>query len=45
MNFQIQLTKRQGVTPMTRDYTFHTEDRLRAAETARKPRLVAAAGD
>ena len=45
MNFQIQLTKRQGVTPMTRDYTFHTEARLRAAETARKPRLVAAAGD
>jgi len=45
MNFQIQLTKRQGVTPMTRDYTFHTEARLRAAETAQKPRLAVAGGD
>jgi len=32
MNFQIQLTKRQGVTPMTRDYIAREEQRLRAAE-------------
>ena len=43
MNFQIQLTRRQGVTPMTRDYTFQTEAKLRAAENGRKPRLSVAA--
>jgi cyclopropane-fatty-acyl-phospholipid synthase len=32
MVFQIQLTKRQGVVPMTRDYIMHEERRLRAAE-------------
>ena len=32
MNFQIQLTKRQGVVPMTRDYIAHEEARLRALE-------------
>ena len=32
MNFQIQLTKRQGVTPMTRDYIMREEQRLRALE-------------
>ena len=32
MNFQIQVTKRQGVTPMTRDYIGREEQRLRAAE-------------
>ena len=32
MNFQIQITKRQGVTPMTRDYIGREEQRLRAAE-------------
>ena len=32
MNFQIQLTKRQGVTPMTRDYVAREEQRLRVAE-------------
>jgi cyclopropane-fatty-acyl-phospholipid synthase len=32
MNFQIQITKRQGVTPMTRDYITREEQRLRAAE-------------
>jgi cyclopropane-fatty-acyl-phospholipid synthase len=32
MNFQIQLTKRQGVVPMTRDYIVHEEARLRARE-------------
>jgi len=32
MVFQIQLTKRQGVVPMTRDYIGREERRLRAAE-------------
>ncbi len=32
MVMQIQLTKRQGVTPMTRDYIAREEQRLRAAE-------------
>ena len=32
MNFQIQVTKRQGVTPMTRDYIGREEQRLRATE-------------
>jgi cyclopropane-fatty-acyl-phospholipid synthase len=32
MNFQIQLTKKQGVTPMTRDYIARAERRLRDAE-------------
>jgi cyclopropane-fatty-acyl-phospholipid synthase len=32
MNFQIQLTKRQGVVPMTRDYVGRNERRLRDAE-------------
>jgi cyclopropane-fatty-acyl-phospholipid synthase len=32
MVFQIQLTKRQGVTPMTRGYIVHEEQRLRVAE-------------
>jgi len=39
MNFQIQLTKRQGVVPMTRDYVVHEEAKLRAVENGRKPRL------
>jgi len=39
MNFQIQLTKRQGVVPMTRDYVVHEEAKLRAVEHGRKPRL------
>jgi len=39
MNFQIQLTKRQDVVPMTRDYISETEDTLRKIENARKPRL------
>jgi cyclopropane-fatty-acyl-phospholipid synthase len=33
MNFQIQLTKRQGVTSMTRDYIGREEQRLRALES------------
>ncbi|MCG2637859.1 cyclopropane-fatty-acyl-phospholipid synthase [Bradyrhizobium sp. CCBAU 11434] len=39
MNFQIQLTKRQGVVPMTRDYIVHEEARLRALEGGAKPKL------
>jgi cyclopropane-fatty-acyl-phospholipid synthase len=32
MNFQIQVTKRQGVTPRARDYIGRAEQRLRAIE-------------
>lgn len=32
MVFQLQLTKRQGVVPLTRDYILHEERRLRALE-------------
>ena len=39
MNFQLQLTRRQGVVPMTRDYIAREEDRLRALEGGAKPRL------
>jgi len=39
MNFQIQITKRQDVVPMTRDYIGHEERRLRAIEASRQPRL------
>jgi cyclopropane-fatty-acyl-phospholipid synthase len=39
MNFQIQLTKSQGVVPMTRDYITDSEAKLRARELARRPRL------
>ncbi len=39
MNFQIQLTKRQGVVPMTRDYIPHGEAKLRALEHGSRPRL------
>src|ERR1700675_783313 len=39
MNFQIQLTKRQGVVPMTRDYIAHEEAKLRGIERGRRPRL------
>ncbi len=39
MNFQIQLTKRQCVVPMTRDYISDAEAKLRARERARRPRL------
>jgi cyclopropane-fatty-acyl-phospholipid synthase len=39
MNFQIQLTKRQGVVPMTRDYIGREESRLRALERGTRPRL------
>ncbi|WP_027551452.1 cyclopropane-fatty-acyl-phospholipid synthase family protein [Bradyrhizobium sp. Cp5.3] len=39
MNFQIQLTRRQGMVPTTRDYIGHEEARLRGLERGRKPRL------
>ena len=39
MVFQIQLTKRQGVVPMTRDYIVREEQRLRGAEGQRYPPL------
>jgi cyclopropane-fatty-acyl-phospholipid synthase len=42
MNFQIQITKRQGVTPMTRDYIAREEQRLRELEgTTRQPLRLA----
>ncbi len=39
MNFQIQLTKRQGIVPMTRDYIHREEARLRALERGARPAL------
>jgi cyclopropane-fatty-acyl-phospholipid synthase len=39
MNFQIQLTKRQGVVPITRDYIGREEAKLRGIERGRRPRL------
>jgi cyclopropane-fatty-acyl-phospholipid synthase len=39
MNFQIQLTKSQGVVPMTRDYIARGEAKLRGLEQGRQPRL------
>ena len=39
MNFQIQLTRRQGIVPMTRDYITGEEARLRGMELGRQPRL------
>ncbi len=39
MVFQIQITKRQGVVPMTRDYIMREEQRLRGAESMRHPPL------
>ena len=44
MNFQIQLTKRQGVVPMTRDYIAGAEARLRGREPTSRPRLKIAGG-
>ncbi|HEX2363859.1 MAG TPA: cyclopropane-fatty-acyl-phospholipid synthase family protein [Bradyrhizobium sp.] len=44
MNFQIQLTRRQGVVPMTRDYIARAEAKLRAIENGRKPWLKIAGG-
>jgi len=39
MNFQVLLTKRQGVVPMTRDYITHEETKLRGLERGKRPRL------
>jgi len=39
MNFQIQITKKQRVTPMTRDYIAREEARLRGVEGAQRPPL------
>lgn len=39
MNFQIQLTKRQGVVPMTRDYIGREEAKLRRIERGQRSRL------
>ena len=44
MNIQIQLTKRQGVVPMTRDYIAREEAKLRRFESGKKPRLQVAGG-
>jgi cyclopropane-fatty-acyl-phospholipid synthase len=42
MNFQIQLSKRQRVVPMTRDYIGNEEARLRGRERNARPRLQVA---
>jgi cyclopropane-fatty-acyl-phospholipid synthase len=39
MNFQILLTRKQNIVPMTRDYMMHEEERLRGIEASRTPRL------
>ena len=39
MVFQLQLTKRQGVVPMTRDYIMRETERLRALEGRQRPPL------
>jgi cyclopropane-fatty-acyl-phospholipid synthase len=39
MNFQIQLAKRQGVVPVTRNYIDREEARLRGIEYGQRPRL------
>ena len=44
MNFQIQITKRQGVVPMTRDYIAREEAKLRGIERGNRPRLQMAGG-
>jgi cyclopropane-fatty-acyl-phospholipid synthase len=44
MNFQIQITKRQDVVPMTRDYVTREEAKLRGIEHGNRPRLQIAGG-
>jgi cyclopropane-fatty-acyl-phospholipid synthase len=44
MNFQIQITKRQDVVPMTRDYINREEAKLRGIERGKRPRLQIAGG-
>ena len=41
MVFQLQLTKRQGVVPMTRDYIMYAEAQLRAREGSSRPHAAA----
>lgn len=38
-NFRIQLTHRQGIVPMTRDYIAPEDARPRPREAATRPRL------
>jgi cyclopropane-fatty-acyl-phospholipid synthase len=38
MNFQIQITKRQGVALMTRDYIGHEEKKVLAVERGKRSR-------
>jgi cyclopropane-fatty-acyl-phospholipid synthase len=42
MVMQVQLTKRQGVVPITRDYIAHEEARLRTLEGGHRPPLLLA---
>jgi cyclopropane-fatty-acyl-phospholipid synthase len=39
MNFQIQLTRRQEIVPMTRNYISREEARLRGVELGKQPKL------
>jgi cyclopropane-fatty-acyl-phospholipid synthase len=39
MNFQIQLTRRQEIVPMTRNYIALEEARLRGMELGKQPKL------
>ena len=39
MVFQVQLAKRQGIVPITRNYISSEETRLRALENGRRPPL------
>jgi len=39
MVFQVQLAKRHGAVPITRDYIMHAESRLRALEARRRTPL------
>jgi cyclopropane-fatty-acyl-phospholipid synthase len=40
MNMQIQLARRQGVVPITRDYIFHAESNLRAIDKRKGLRIA-----
>jgi cyclopropane-fatty-acyl-phospholipid synthase len=44
MNMQIQITKKQGIVSMTRDYIARNEQRLRTAE-GRQPAPLRLAGE
>src|ERR1700761_4250585 len=44
MNFQIQISKRQGVVPITRDYIAQEEAKLRGLERGKWPKLQIAGG-